>query len=89
MEFIVSNLEKSVDDLTLKHFLHSLGFELSYSSIEYDHFTNESRGFAFVELIDSSLESTFISTCSGQSLNNRNIMIKSVETIARPARRFK
>ncbi|MDB5253245.1 MAG: hypothetical protein JWP27_2414 [Flaviaesturariibacter sp.] len=74
MNIYVSNLSFNILDDDLKNFFTPYG-EVSSAKVIMDKFTNQSRGFGFVEMPDDEASRKAISELDGATIDNRNIKV--------------
>jgi RNA recognition motif-containing protein len=74
MNIYVSNLSFNIQDDDLKGFFTPYG-EVSSAKVIMDKFTNQSRGFGFVEMSDNEAARKAIGELDGASIDNRNIKV--------------
>ena len=79
MNIYVSNLGFNVQDAELKQLFSSYG-EVSSAKVIMDKFSNQSRGFGFVEMPDDAAAQKAIDELNGTSTGGRPIKV----TEARP-----
>jgi RNA recognition motif-containing protein len=79
MNIYVSNLSVNVQDDDLRGFFAEYG-EIVSAKVIVDKFSNQSRGFGFVELRDDKLAEKAIAELNGATVEGRSISV----TIARP-----
>jgi RNA recognition motif-containing protein len=79
MNIYVSNLGFNVQDAELKQLFSSYG-EVSSAKVIMDKFSNQSRGFGFVEMPDDAAGQKAIDELNGTSTGGRPIKV----TEARP-----
>ncbi len=79
MNIYVSNLSVNVQDDDLRGFFAEYG-EVISAKVIMDKFSNQSRGFGFVELRDDKLAEKAIAELNGATVEGRSISV----TIARP-----
>jgi RNA recognition motif-containing protein len=79
MNIYVSNLGFNVQDAELKQLFSSYG-EVSSAKVIMDKFSNQSRGFGFVEMQDDAAAQKAIDELNGSSAGGRPIKV----TEARP-----
>jgi RNA recognition motif-containing protein len=70
----VGNLNFETTEEDLKAFFSEVA-EVSRVTVIRDKFTNQSRGFAFVELDDPALAAKAISTLNGRTLKDRAVKV--------------
>ena len=86
MNIYVSNLSFNVQDEDLKGFFAEYG-EVTSAKVIMDKFTNQSRGFGFVEMSDDSTASKAITELDGANVEGRNIKVMEARPKEdRPAR---
>jgi RNA recognition motif-containing protein len=79
MNIYVSNLGFNVQDAELKQLFNVYG-EVSSSKVIMDKFTNQSRGFGFVEMPDDAAAQKAIAELNGSESDGRSLKV----TEARP-----
>jgi RNA recognition motif-containing protein len=79
MNIYVSNLGFNVQDAELKQLFNVYG-EVSSSKVIMDKFTNQSRGFGFVEMPDDAAAQKAITELNGSESDGRSLKV----TEARP-----
>ena len=79
MNIYVSNLGFNVQDEDLKEFFTPYG-EVTSAKVITDKFTNQSRGFAFVEMSDDEAAKKAISELNEATVEGRTIKV----TVAKP-----
>ena len=86
MNIYVSNLSFNVQDEDLKGFFAEYG-EVTSAKVIMDKFTNQSRGFGFVEMSDDATASKAITELDGANVEGRNIKVMEARPKEdRPAR---
>jgi RNA recognition motif-containing protein len=81
-KLFVGNLPHSVTDAELNDFVTQAGFQAASASVIRDKFTQQSRGFGFVELAEGQDIERAIQALNGQSLGGRRLTVNE----ARPPR---
>lgn len=79
MNIYVSNLGFAVQDAELGQLFAGYG-QVSSAKVILDKFTNQSRGFGFVEMPDDAAANTAIAELNGKTVDGRAIKV----TEARP-----
>ena len=79
MNIYVSNLGFNVQDAELKQLFNAYG-EVSSAKVIMDKFTNQSRGFGFVEMPDDAAAQKAIAELNGTAADGRSLKV----TEARP-----
>jgi RNA recognition motif-containing protein len=79
MNIYVSNLGFNVQDAELKQLFNTYG-EVSSAKVIMDKFTNQSRGFGFVEMPDDAAAQKAIAELNGKAADGRSLKV----TEARP-----
>lgn len=79
MNIYVSNLGFNVQDAELKQLFNAYG-EVSSAKVIMDKFTNQSRGFGFVEMPDDAAAQKAITELNGAAADGRSLKV----TEARP-----
>lgn len=79
MNIYVSNLGFAVQDAELSQLFAGYG-QVSSAKVILDKFTNQSRGFGFVEMPDDAAANTAIAELNGKTVDGRAIKV----TEARP-----
>jgi RNA recognition motif-containing protein len=79
MNIYVSNLGFAVQDAELSQLFAGYG-QVSSAKVIIDKFTNQSRGFGFVEMPDDAAANTAIAELNGKTVDGRAIKV----TEARP-----
>ena len=74
MNIYVSNLSFNLQDEDLKQVFTEYG-EVSSAKVIIDKFTNQSRGFGFVEMPDTTAAQKAITSLDGSSVQNKNIRV--------------
>ncbi len=88
MQYQISNLESSIRDAELINFLASLGIVPISVSVEYDHFSEKSRGFAVVEFGED-VPKTSIDQLNGKELLGLELKVAPIQPVTnRPPRIF-
>jgi RNA recognition motif-containing protein len=86
MNIYVSNLSFNVQDEDLKDFFKDYG-EVSSAKVIMDKFTNQSRGFGFVEMSDDAAAKKAITELDGATVEGRTIKVMEARPKEdRPAR---
>ncbi|HEY0580481.1 MAG TPA: RNA-binding protein [Candidatus Nitrosocosmicus sp.] len=86
MNIYVSNLSFNVQDEDLKDFFKDYG-EVSSAKVIMDKFTNQSRGFGFVEMSDDTAAKKAITELDGATVEGRTIKVMEARPKEdRPAR---
>ena len=86
MNIYVSNLSFNVQDEDLRGFFTEYG-EVSSAKVIMDKFTNQSRGFGFVEMPDSAAAKKAITELDNATVEGRNIKVMEAKPKEdRPAR---
>lgn len=86
MNIYVSNLSFNVQDEDLRGFFAEYG-EVTSAKVIMDKFTNQSRGFGFVEMADKDAALKAISELDGATVEGRNIKVMEAKPKEdRPAR---
>ena len=86
MNIYISNLSFNVQDQELKGFFEAYG-EVTSAKVIMDKFTNQSRGFGFVEMPDDADAQKAISELNGSTVDNRAIKVMEARPKEdRPAR---
>lgn len=86
MNIYVSNLSFNVQDEDLRQFFTEYG-EVSSAKVIMDKFTNQSRGFGFVEMPDDAAAKKAIAELDGATVENRAIKVMEARPKEdRPAR---
>jgi RNA recognition motif-containing protein len=86
MNIYVSNLSFNVQDEDLREFFAPYG-EVTSAKVIMDKFTNQSRGFGFVEMPDETASKKAIAELDGATVENRTIKVNEARPKeARPAR---
>lgn len=70
----IGNLSFTTTEETLKNLFSNYGDVLSVNII-YDKFTNQSKGFGFLEIDDDSNAATAVATLNGKTLDGRRIRV--------------
>ena len=70
----IGNIPHASSAAELQQWVESRGFKVSAAEIIYDRFTGKSRGFGFVTLSDSSLE-TAIGVLNGRRMLGRVLTV--------------
>lgn len=74
----VGNLSFETNEDQLKAFFADVG-EISRVSLIRDKFTNQSRGFAFVEIDDPAVAEKAIATLNGRQLGGRSLRVNEAK----------
>jgi RNA recognition motif-containing protein len=74
MNIYISNLSFNMRDEDLKGFFTEYG-EVASAKVIMDKFTNQSKGFGFVEMPDDSAAKRAISALDGTTVDNRVIKV--------------
>ena len=74
MNIYVSNLGYAVQDAELSQLFSAFG-NVSSAKVILDKFTNQSRGFGFVEMTDDTAASTAIAELNGKTVDGRAIKV--------------
>jgi len=74
MNIYVSNLAFSMQDNDLKQVFTEYG-EVASAKVIMDKFTNQSRGFGFVEMPDTTAAQNAITGLNGTSVENKSIRV--------------
>jgi RNA recognition motif-containing protein len=74
MNIYISNLSFNVQDEELKGFFSEYG-EVTSSKVIIDKFTNQSRGFGFVEMPNDADAQKAITALNGSTVDNRAIKV--------------
>jgi RNA recognition motif-containing protein len=86
MNIYVSNLSFNIQDEDLKKFFTSYG-EVASAKIINDNFTGKSRGFGFVEMLDTEAAQKAITALDQTSVEGRTINVMEAKPReAKPAR---
>jgi RNA recognition motif-containing protein len=86
MNIYISNLIFNVQDEELREFYTQYG-EVSSAKVVMDKFTNQSRGFGFVEMPDNASAQKAITALDGATVENRTIKVMEARPKEdRPAR---
>lgn len=86
MNIYVSNLSFNVQDEDLRGFFAEYG-EVTSAKVIMDKFTNQSRGFGFVEMSDNEAALKAIAELDGAAVEGRNIKVMEAKPREeRPAR---
>jgi RNA recognition motif-containing protein len=86
MNIYVSNLSFNVQDEDLRDFFKDYG-EVSSAKVIMDKFTNQSRGFGFVEMSDDAAAKKAITELDGATVEGRTIKVMEAKPKEdRPAR---
>jgi RNA recognition motif-containing protein len=86
MNIYVSNLAFSMQDDNLKQVFAEYG-EVSSAKVITDKFTNQSRGFGFVEMPDTTAAQNAITALNGASVDNKSLRVMEARPKEdRPAR---
>jgi RNA recognition motif-containing protein len=81
-KLFVGNLPHSVTDAELNDFVVQAGFQAASAQVIRDKFTQQSRGFGFVELGEGQDVERAIQALNGQTLGGRRLTVNE----ARPPR---
>ena len=74
MNIYVSNLGYAVQDAELSQLFSAYG-NVASAKVILDKFTNQSRGFGFVEMTDDTAASTAIAELNGKTVDGRAIKV--------------
>ncbi len=74
MNIYISNLSFNVQDEDLKGFFAEYG-EVASAKVIMDKFTNQSRGFGFVEMPNNADAQKAIAALDGTTVDNRSIKV--------------
>lgn len=74
LKIYVGNLDRSVSEDDLKELFEAHGTVVSHTIIK-DRYTNESRGFGFVEMSSAEEANSAIKTINGQMLKGRSLTV--------------
>jgi RNA recognition motif-containing protein len=86
MNIYISNLSFNIQDEDLKGFFAEYG-EVASAKVIMDKFTNQSRGFGFVEMPDNADAQKAIAALDGTTVDNRSIKVMEARPKEdRPAR---
>jgi RNA recognition motif-containing protein len=86
MNIYISNLSFNVQDEDLREFFATYG-EVSSAKVIMDKFTNQSRGFGFVEMPDATVAKKAIQELDGATVEGRTIKVMEAKPREdRPAR---
>jgi RNA recognition motif-containing protein len=86
MNIYISNLSFNVQDEDLRDFFKDYG-EVSSAKVIMDKFTNQSRGFGFVEMADDTAAKKAITELDGATVEGRTIKVMEAKPKEdRPAR---
>ena len=86
MNIYVSNLSFNMQDEDLKKVFNEYA-EVASAKVIMDKFTNQSRGFGFVEMPDTDAAQKAITSLDGSSVQNKNIrVVEARPKEDRPAR---
>lgn len=86
MNIYVSNLSFNVNDEDLRGFFTEYG-EVTSAKVIMDKFTNQSRGFGFVEMSNDASAKKAIAELDGATVEGRNIKVMEAKPKEdRPAR---
>jgi RNA recognition motif-containing protein len=80
MNIYVSNLGYGVQDEDLKGLFNSYG-QVSSAKIILDKFTNQSRGFGFVEMMDDAEGQKAVTGLNGATMDGRSIKVSEARAI--------
>ena len=82
----VGNLNYQTTEDTLKNQFSSYGDVLSVAIIK-DRFTQQSKGFGFIEMADDDAAARAIGELNGKEIDGRKVRVNEAEDKPRPARR--
>lgn len=86
MNIYVSNLSFNIQDASLKELFTPFG-EVASAKVITDKFTNQSRGFGFVEMPDETAAKKAIAELNSTSVDNRTVKVMEAKPKEdRPAR---
>lgn len=74
MNIYVSNLGYAVQDAELSQLFSAFG-NVASAKVILDKFTNQSRGFGFVEMTDDTAANTAIAELNGKTVDGRAIKV--------------
>ena len=81
----IGNLSYTTKEDTLNNYFSSYGNVLS-STIIKDKFTEQSKGFGFIEMEDDSAAQKAISELNGREIDGRKVRVSFAEEKPRPPR---
>jgi RNA recognition motif-containing protein len=83
MKLFVGNLPYKATEADIQAFFEEAGIHVDTVNLLRDRFSNEARGFGFVEINDDALANQAIQACNGRQLMGRALVVNE----ARPPER--